>query len=96
MKPKTSRQILAQIHAALGHARRLKLLEILARTPQGLTFEDLSHQSRINPSTLGFHVKVLDQAGFLHKTIKGPYSIYQYDPSPLNMILLKPPLKAAA
>jgi len=87
---------LAQIHSALGHARRLRLIDILIDTPNGLTFEALSHRSKINQSTLGHHVKVLLAAGFLKKKIKGPYSIYTYDPAPMVMLSAPPPLAKAA
>jgi len=96
MKAMTYRQKLSQIHAALGHARRLRLIEILSDAPKGLTFEELSHRSSINQSTLGHHVKVLLGAGFLNKTIKGPYSIYTYDPAPMALILTERPLVKAA
>jgi len=92
----TYRQRLAQIHFAMGHARRLRLLEILESSADGYSFEELSARSKINHSTLGHHMKVLGQAGFLIKTIKGPYSIYRYDPSPLVELQTTAPLKAAA
>jgi len=96
MHQMTYRQKIAQIHAALGHARRLRLIDILSDEPKGLTFEELSHRSAINQSTLGHHVKVLLAAGFLNKTIKGPYSIYTYDSAPMSLLSPVRPLVQAA
>ncbi len=95
MEPMTYRQKIARTHAALGHARRLKILEVLEDRPDGLSFEQIGNTCKINGSTLGFHIKCLMQAGFLRKTIKGPYSIYRYNPAPLAM-LGNPPVQRRA
>jgi len=96
MKPMTSRQKLAQVHSALGHARRLRILELLEKNPDGMVFEELERRLKIHGSTLGHHMRCLMQAGFLDKTIKGPYSIYRYDPTPLFLIFGSAPLLHAA
>jgi len=96
MEPKTYRQKAAQTYAALGHVRRLRILEELEGRPNGLSFEQIGMQCKINGSTLGFHIKCLAQAGFLKKTIKGPYSIYRYNPAPLKYVSQAPAIKRAA
>lgn len=96
MKTKSYRQNLAQIHFALGHARRLKIIETLEEGQGALSFEAVSHKTCINPSTLGHHMRVLLNAGLLRKKIKDPYSYYSFNQAPLHLVQSAEPLSKAA
>lgn len=84
MERLTKRQKHAQFFAALGHARRLRLIEILAEHPKGITFESIETLSGITGSALVHHLRPLRAAGLTHRKVKGRHTIYRLDDTPLR------------
>lgn len=94
----TPRQKTARSFFALGHPRRLKIVEILADYPRGTTYEALGTATGIPPASLTHHLRFLKDAHLVHRKISGPYSIYTLDQTQLNQALQSPvpKLKRAA
>lgn len=87
MEFQTKPQKMAHFFAALGHTRRLKIINLLAETPRGLTFEAIEEQTGIAGSSLFHHLRPLREAGLLNRKIKGRFTYYSLDPNPLRQYL---------
>lgn len=62
---------------ALAQATRLRLLTVLAsRAPDGMAAGDIAEALQQAPSTLSFHLSVLEQAGLVGVTRKGRSLVY--------------------
>ena len=62
----------ASTFAALGSEQRLAVLNTLVRAgPEGLPIGTLGERSGVNGSTLTHHVRILAQAGLLHRVKRG-------------------------
>lgn len=84
METLTKSQKLAQFFAALGHTRRLRIVNLLAISPKGLTFEDIETQTGITGSSLFHHLRPLRDAGLINRKIKGRFTFYSLDATPLR------------
>ena len=71
-----SRQKTAQLYFALGHPRRLRIIEALQSRPKGVTLEDLEILARIPHSSLCHHIRFLKEAGLLTRQVRDRFSIY--------------------
>lgn len=76
MPQSTSRQNRAKIYFALGHQRRLKILEVLEEFPNGLTYEDLGVLTKIPEGSLTHHLRILKDANFISRKVRDRYSYY--------------------
>ncbi|MCY4485211.1 MAG: metalloregulator ArsR/SmtB family transcription factor [Spirochaetaceae bacterium] len=62
----------ASTFAALGSEQRLTVLNTLVRAgPEGLPIGELGERSGVTGSTLTHHVRILTQAGLLHRVKRG-------------------------
>ena len=62
----------ASTFAALGSEQRLTVLHTLVRAgPEGLPIGTLGERSRVTGSTLTHHVRILTQAGLVHRVKRG-------------------------
>ena len=62
----------ASTFAALGSEQRLAVLKTLVRAgPEGLPIGTLGERTGVTGSTLTHHVRVLTQAGLLHRVKRG-------------------------
>ena len=62
----------ASTFAALGSEQRLTVLNTLVRAgPEGLPIGELGERSRVTGSTLTHHVRILTQAGLVHRVKRG-------------------------
>lgn len=97
MRYPTSRQKTAKFFFALGHPRRLKIIEILEQHPNGLTYEAIGKIACLPDASLSHHLRILGEAGLHHRKIKDRFSIYTLNRTRLNHMLNRPatPLKAA-
>lgn len=94
----TPRQKRAQFFFALGHQRRLRIIEVLSQHPTGLTYEGLGLVAGIPEASLSHHLKFLRDADIALRTIKGRYSVYRLNIMRLqnmSVALAKLPSKAA-
>lgn len=87
MEFQTKSQKLAAFFAALGHTRRLRIINLLAETPAGMTFEAIEDGTGISGSSLFHHLRPLRDAGLINRKIKGRYTYYSLDPAPLRHYL---------
>ena len=87
MEFKTKSQKQAHFFAALGHTRRLRIIDKLASAPKGMTFEDIAEHTGITGSSLFHHLRPLREAGLIDRKIKGRYTYYRLDPQPLRQYL---------
>ncbi len=79
----TRRQKTARFHAALGHQRRIKILEVLNDHTKGLTYEHLSVAARIPEGSLCHHLRVLSQADLVLRKVRGRHTYYKLGPTAL-------------
>ena len=62
----------ASTFAALGSEQRLTVLNTLVRAgPEGLPIGELGERSGVTGSTLTHHVRILTQAGLVHRVKRG-------------------------
>lgn len=85
-KPK-SRQTAAKFFFALGHQRRIRIIDVLTDHPNGLSFEALEGEALILGASLSHHLRFLKDAGIVQRKIKDRYSIYRLDTAYLEMML---------
>lgn len=81
-----SRQKTAQLYFALGHQRRLRIIDTLKSRIGGLTFEELEFLARIPRSSLSHHVRFLKDAGLLHRQVKNRFTIYSLNTKLLDQM----------
>lgn len=79
MSKRMTRQKTAQLYFALGHQRRLRIIETLQSRPKGLTFEELEFLTGIPHSSLSHHIRFLKDAGLLLRQVKDRYTLYRLD-----------------
>lgn len=84
METLTKSQKLAQFFSALGHTRRLRIVNVLASSPGGMTFEAIENMTGIRGASLFHHLRPLRDAGLIDRKIKGRFAIYALDPAPLQ------------
>jgi len=90
MKNRTlkSRKKLASIFDALGHHRRIAILQVLRQAGQGgITFGDLALRTKMAESVLKHHVRMMKRGGFLRLSSKGKFTVLMLDTEQLNMAL---------
>ncbi len=74
------RELRAKIFFALAHSRRLRVLEILQGAPDGLSFDKLRESSLIGRTSLGHHIRFLQDAALVDREVQGRHSIYRVTP----------------
>ncbi len=82
-----SRQNAAKFFFALGHQRRLRIIDVLTDHPNGLSFEKLESEALILGASLSHHLRFLKDAGIIQRKIKDRYSIYRLNTAYLEMML---------
>jgi len=66
------RQNIATFYDALGHKRRILIIEKLLPVPQtGLSFGKLASETGMRPSVLKHHLRIMDRANLLMVQPKG-------------------------
>ncbi|GEM_PF-4604228 len=75
MKPSEIQMKRARFFDAIAHRRRQMLSDILlAKGHSGYSFEQLRQKSGLSASTLSFHLRKMDQGGFLIRRQQGKYT----------------------
>ncbi len=78
---KTKKENLARLFDALGHKRRIHILEILLNTPSpGMAFGALADSARIDPSVLAHHLKMMRRADLISTQEKGRTTLIDLRP----------------
>lgn len=70
-----------EVFHALSHEGRREMLDRLGK--RALTVGELAEPLAISLAAASKHVKVLERAGLVHRTIEGRRHICRLDPSPL-------------
>lgn len=79
-----SGETLNDIFSALSDPTRRAMLARLAR--EEMSVAELSKPFRITKSAITKHLKVLEKAGLLHRTIEGRVHRCRLDPEPLHAV----------
>mgnify|MGYP002641906977 CR=1 FL=1 len=76
---------IAQLFFALGHRRRLLILELLRDRPEtGRTLGMLENASGLARGTLIHHLRQMEKAGLVRRQQKGASTEYRFVPQPLQ------------
>lgn len=87
MHKRTQCQTTAKLFFALGHLRRPKIFDILARHRHGMTFEDLSATSRIPNGSPAHHLNALKQASTISVTFNSRNKLCKLQPVDIEAAL---------
>ncbi len=67
----------ATLLAGLAHERRLKLVEVLVLVGErGMAAKEIARRLRISPSSLSFHLALLQRLGLIMKRPRGRSRLY--------------------
>ena len=78
---------LAATFRALGDPGRLRLLSFLAAQPGGEACVcNLTGPLGLSQPTVSHHLKVLTDAGILHREKRGRWAYYRIEPEPLQLL----------
>lgn len=77
MRIPTKRQRTAKLFFAMGHQRRLKILDALEGSLVPLTYEQIEVETRIPQGSLTHHLRILLEVGLVKRKIKSKYSFYE-------------------
>ena len=69
---------------ALAHARRVRIFLAL-HTHGTLCFEDISFKTKIPPTSLTHHLRVLKRAGFIKSKTRASYTDFYVDQSAFHV-----------
>lgn len=76
----------ARLYKALSDPVRLRLVSLVRFAPSGeASFEELSQQFAMPPSSLSHHIKILVAAGILLRERRGTWSFYRVQHLPLHV-----------
>lgn len=64
---------------AMGHPRRVLIVEVLHGLKDGLSYEALSLATDISDALLDKHLQFLKDAGLIHLKLKGRFKIFKLD-----------------
>ena len=78
----------AKVFFALGHPRRLRILEALQNRPKGLTFEHIELLVHVRGASLSHHLRFLKDAKLINREIRDRFSIYTLNRAQLARIAL--------
>ncbi len=87
MTRKPSHQKSAQFFFALGHPRRLRIIDMLQEHPKGLTFESLEGRTSILGASLSHHLRFLKDAKIINRQVRDRFSIYRLDEDHLKWMM---------
>lgn len=87
MARKLSHQKSAQFFFALGHPRRLRIIDVLAEHSAGLTFEALEVETFILGASLSHHIRFLKEAKIINRQVRDRFSIYTLDEGYLSRMI---------
>lgn len=87
MARKPSHQKSAKIFFALGHPRRLRIIDVLQAHPEGLTFEALEGATFILGASLSHHLRFLKDARIINRQVRDRFSIYRLDQDYLKWMM---------
>ncbi|MBL4854957.1 MAG: winged helix-turn-helix transcriptional regulator [Robiginitomaculum sp.] len=83
-----SRKKLAHMFDALGHHRRIAIVQALqAAGKSGIAFGDLAQRTGMPESALKHHVRMIKRGGFLRTRTKGNFTVLRLDLEQLNLAL---------
>ncbi len=84
------RQEFAQTFDALGHPRRIAIYLALQQAGvEGLTFGALAKQAGIADPSLAHHIRMMKKSGIIKATIKGQFSVFTLNLSPMKSVIRK-------
>jgi len=76
MRVPTKRQTTAKLFFAMGHQRRLRILDLLTASRDPLTYEQIEIATCMSQGSLSHHLRLLSEVGLIERTIKSKYSYY--------------------
>ena len=76
---------IAELAKALGHPMRVRILQILLEQEECMCGQ-ICEQLPIAQSTVSQHLKVLREAGLIHREVDGPRTCYCADPRRIERI----------
>jgi DNA-binding transcriptional ArsR family regulator len=69
------------VYSAISHPVRRRLLGLIAR--HGARVTDLAAPFSMSLAAVSKHIRVLEEAGLVHRTISGREHLLTFEPSPL-------------
>ena len=87
------REKLARVFDALGHHRRIAIVEELQLAGKdGIAFGDLAERTGMPSTALHHHIGMMKRGGFLYMRKKGSSTVFTLDTKQLNLALSAFPL----
>jgi len=77
---------LATVFRALGDPNRVRIVHLLATSPEPVCVCDLTAVLGLSQGTTSFHLKKLTDAGFLHREQRGVWAYYSLAPGALRSV----------
>jgi len=75
---------LATVFRALGDPHRVRIVSLLANSPEPVCVCDLTAVLGLSQGTTSFHLKKLTEAGFLRREQRGVWAFYSLAPGALR------------
>jgi len=75
---------LATVFRALGDPHRVRIVSLLANSPQPVCVCDVTEVLGLSQGTTSFHLKKLTDAGFLRREQRGVWAYYSLAPDALR------------
>ncbi len=83
-----NRKKLAHMFDALGHHRRIAIVQALQEAGRsGVVFGDLAQRTGMPESALKHHIRMIKRGGFLRTRTKGNFTVLRLDAEQLNLAL---------
>ena len=77
---------LASVFRALGDPHRVRIVSLLANSPDPVCVCDVTAVLGVSQGTTSFHLKKLTDAGFLHREQRGVWAFYSLAPGALSSV----------
>ena len=77
---------LASVFRALGDPSRVRIVSLLANSPEPVCVCDVTAVLGLSQGTTSFHLKKLTDAGFLHREQRGVWAYYSLAPGALSNV----------
>ncbi len=82
------RKKLANVFDALGHYRRIAIVQALQKAGHGgLAFGELARRTSMSESNLKHHIRMMKRGGFLRTSTRGRFTIFVLDTKRLDQTL---------
>jgi ArsR family transcriptional regulator len=82
----TEAERLAEALRVIAEPARLRLVSLISASQGGESCGDLTDQLDLGQPTVSHHLKVLTDAGILHREKRGRWAYYRIEPEPLQLL----------